>query len=339
MISQTDAEGGLHQSEQALQAAIEKAELDALSNLRMMETENGIGYELVLARGGVDLDVDNLDKAVGDDPFLANVERCDLLYWRRSKCEANGIKSNCAYRNDPELNEVNAAVYAKAMGAALPKYAPAVIPGTGVTRDYSQINSEYGWVNAWIPNGKKQAVYVGAHGAFFSANPVDHTCVVVFVTEGSRYFENKNKYPQFINNFDSCQVQYMTIGGEASGPDGHVFRHLVWGHLICKYNRDSDIKMNTKIAMYSIDSSDQTIDNLIEKANNFISNQERCDLTYDPTLNAPMTYNSNSFLRGLLIASNVSNIPNFGLGALGWGTPISSEHFSKYHHESRARKY
>ena len=49
MSARTEANGGLQQVEQALRAAIERAESDAKNNVKMLESENRIKYQAILA--------------------------------------------------------------------------------------------------------------------------------------------------------------------------------------------------------------------------------------------------------------------------------------------------
>ena len=208
------------------------------------------------------------------------------------------------------------------------------------TRDYSDINSEYGWgENAWIPKGRVQAVYIGAHGAFFKRDPYDHVCIVIFVTRGSRYFRSNStgSFRNFPQKFGSCQVQFTTIGGSASFTQEHLspvhdthLPHASAGHVVCLFDSKTDVDMLRKEAMLPIDSSDGTIQKLLEKSEIFQQNQSKCKLTYvaSPNKWSKYQYNSGSFLKGLLESANVNNLPNISNNdAPGWGYPIPRVHF------------
>jgi RHS repeat-associated protein len=248
---------------------------------------------------------------------------------------------------------VDLAVYAKAMGATVVEYLDKKLvdvegsPGwsettkmvkvsyNGISQNYilnngqiddSVLNAKFGWKYSWIPNNQTHAAYIGVSSAFIDGNPLNHASIIVFVAPGSEFYENA--YDKYFKQYTGCtgiSSRYVTFGGEASGPT-LTWQGFSWGHVVTKKNRDRDVDLSIKKEMISLNVNATDIQNLFESDGNFKNNQVIANLSYAP---APTdrynTYNSNSFARGLLDASDISyENPS---AVPGWARPIPTKHF------------
>ena len=145
-----------------------------------------------------------------------------------------------------------------------------------------------------------------------------HSCLIITVPDGS-YFKSS-----YLKNITSNGDRYMTIG---AGPG------LKWlvNYVKAEYNRPADVKLGIKLQRISLVLDDKQFDSLIKAANNFMrnySNKIHVEYDYFPN-DFNDSYNSNSFIRGLLMASgyNTGEIPLRYI-LEGWGRPIPVKYFT-----------
>lgn len=163
------------------------------------------------------------------------------------------------------------------------------------------------------PSGHKVEGYIGVHRVVY---PFYHTSIVIFVDKDSKYWNHE----AFSNYDEKRGMRYVTIG---AGP--------VDGKLISGLNRERDVNLELKAEMLSIKMDDDKTGELLEREQYFSKNSENAALDYDLFPGISDSYNSNSFVSGILRAAgyNDQDIPKPSKNVPGFDKPVPFYYF--YH--------
>jgi hypothetical protein len=161
-------------------------------------------------------------------------------------------------------------------------------------------------VNNIDPSGLE--IFVGQHGAFFPANPLNHAAIVLRPDNPKDFANN----PLFANG-----AKEVTLGAQAFGPGVTG----LFGGLESKPNYPGDssssLKDLTKVNRPANMSDTQFINAVLDASSRYKNN-----LRYDPVPDPwGLTYNSNSFVSGVLKAAG-TKAPDLPGVRPGYNQPI-----------------
>ena len=177
--------------------------------------------------------------------------------------------------------------------------------------------------------GQGTAVYIGVHevaeGGVHTGQY--HTSIIVMVSPESELYNNAI-FDNADNIIEGSGIKYATLG---AGSSEEGISTLFVGYLASDKNREKDQMLNIKEDMIDLNITDpETILKLFESERYYYANQENYNLDYEFfPLSTTNGYNSNSFIKGLLKANNISIPREPSHSVPGWNKPVPSSYFGK----------
>jgi hypothetical protein len=173
----------------------------------------------------------------------------------------------------------------------------------------------YDSIGLWV------SMYVGVHKV---VGDNYHTQIIIIADADSAHFTNVNMVDYPVDGVADGTYKYMTIG---AGPST-----AIWGKVTAGYNRDQDIKLNNKVEYITVfnqgkDINDGDVTRVITGANYFINNNNSNIAYRALPSNNSKSYNSNSFVTGLLQSSGL-NSAKPSVSGPGWDKPIPAVNYS-----------
>jgi len=287
------------------------------------------------------LETDEDDDPLGLNKYTYKAYRPDYnAIMQSGNLYVYGLNNPVRFFDPSGLVSVDMIEYAKAMGANVSDPFTDKDGKTRVTitfgkikQDYyvnngkiddSKLNTKFGWTNPWIPSGKTQAVHLGAQ-TVLNSPAHHHSSTIIFAGYDSELLELYDMY--FVNSYFG--MLYAAIGAGPSSYGAAMKGDIMYGFI--NHNRDTSIKNmveTVNLGVYDV----RTIQSLFTSTKAYIMYWQQ-SVQY-PNLgfnvNAPYTYNSNSFTHGLLIAIGIT-VPNLKSRLPGWVSPLPSHYYRGYH--------
>jgi hypothetical protein len=193
------------------------------------------------------------------------------------------------------------------------------IPASGL-KDDSVLNNLFGIKNPFIPSGKTEAVFVGAHEVerFGIGTGNFHTSTIIFIGYDSKFF---TKYPDYFVN-SHYGMLYTTLGAKS------WLEKFPETKLEANANSKKDIDLGIKVSMQYLHSGSEVVQDLFTSFEYFKINHNS-SLTYWFFPGTSLyQFNSNSFTSGLLNSVGFVT-PNLRpeVNVTGWERPVPERYF------------